>query len=173
MQVRTRWPANAAKEGRKDLRVTVTFRDESLPLPLRIHFLRFTDEELRLVGVELGDIPRDAEAAEAMPELTALTLRNVVERFPRWLELARAHAVPTEDSLASTAGLAAAAKRYKPARLTPDFLRMVAAEYRRHVDEGEPAPISTIAKSHGVTPSAASRWVKSARDKKLLAADDA
>ncbi|MBA3332748.1 MAG: hypothetical protein H0U30_02050 [Actinobacteria bacterium] len=151
----------------------MTFRDESLPLPLRVHFLYLKDsetgeEELKLVGVELGDVPRDDEAAIALPELTALTLRQVVERFPRWLELARAHATPSLDAQASTVGLAVAVKRWKPARLDPNFLRMVAAEYRRHVDEGDPAPITTIAKSHGVTPSAASRWLKRARKEGYL-----
>jgi hypothetical protein len=129
------------------------------------------EQELRLVGVELGDTPRDEDAALALPELTALTLPNVTERFPRWLELARAHATPTSDAQAGTGQLAAAVKRWKPGRLDPDFLRMIAAEYRRHVEDGEPAPVTTIARSHGVDPSAASRWLKRARELGLLEAE--
>lgn len=168
MRVRTRWPAQAARKG-DDWRTTVTFEDASLSVPLRIHFAWIRDDEtgeqeLRLVGVELGDTPRSEEAAVALPELTALTLRNVTERFPRWLDLARAHATPTLESQSRTGELAASVKRWKPGRLNPDFLRMIAGEYRRHVDEGDPAPISTIARSHEVTPSAASRWVKRARE---------
>jgi transposase-like protein len=45
---------------------------------------------------------------------------------------------------------------------------MVAVEYQRHVAEGEPGPVSAIARSHGVTPSASSRWVKAAHEKGLL-----
>ncbi len=59
-------------------------------------------------------------------------------------------------------------KRVKPARLDADWYRMIAAEYRRHVDDGEPAPVTAIARSHGVTPSAASRWVTTARKRGLI-----
>jgi transposase-like protein len=44
---------------------------------------------------------------------------------------------------------------------------MIAAEYRHHVEVGEPAPVTATARSHGVTPSAASRWVKTARERGL------
>jgi hypothetical protein len=150
----------------------VTFYDaETLPIPLRVHFLNLEDDEtgereLRNVGVELGEVLRDNESAEAMPALTALTLRHVVERFPHYVELARAHVMVDLDQ--DTRGLVSATKRVKPARIDRDWLRMIAAEYQRHIEEGEPAPITAIAKSHGVTPSAASRWVKAARNKHLL-----
>ena len=60
MQVRVRAPGAAAQRAGGDLRVRVTIRDESLPLPLRIYFLDFVDgetgeRELRNVGVELGE----------------------------------------------------------------------------------------------------------------------
>jgi hypothetical protein len=178
MQVRIRHPGQAAQRAGSDLRVTVTFRDDSLPLPLRIHFLHLKDDEtgeleLRNVGIELGDEVRGEGPFDEVPELTALTLRRVVERYPHWLELARAHAlVPWEAPFDS---IERQAKRPKPARLDPDWYRMIAVEYRHHVEADEPAPITAIAKSHGVTPSAASRWVKAARDKGLLdeGADDA
>ena len=100
-----------------------------------------------------------------MPEVTALTLRQLVERYPRWLELARAHAAV---DLGRTGELAHGTKRIKPARLDRNWYRMIADEYRRHVAECEPAPVTTIARSHGVTPSAASRWVTAARKQGLL-----
>ena len=173
MQVRTRRPAKAARKGVDDLRTSVAFEDSSLPVPLRIHFVDISDDEtgereLRLIGVELGDTPRDDEAALALPELTALALRTITERFPRWLELARAHATTTLEAQNGTEQLAGAVKRWKPGRLDAGFLRSVAAEYRRHVSDGEPAPVTTIAKSHGVDPSAASRWLKRAREQGYL-----
>jgi hypothetical protein len=172
MQVRARYPGPASTRpgANTDLRTTITFQDESLPLPLRVHFVIVGDDETgereyRNVGFELGETPKDEETALALPELTAVTLRRVVERYPHWVELARAYAaVDCEQA----GGLTSAAKRAKPARLDRDWYRMIAAEYRRHVAEDEPAPITVIAKSHGVTPSAASRWVKAARDKGLL-----
>jgi hypothetical protein len=171
MQVRVRSPGRAAKRAKSDLRVTVMFRDDSLPLPLRIHFLKVEDsetgeQELRNVGVELGEELREEEAALQTPELTALTLRRVVERYPHWLELARAHALMRLD--APVGELARRAKRPKPARLDLDWYRMIASEYRHHVEAGEPAPVTAIARSHGVTPSAASRWLTTARKRRLL-----
>jgi hypothetical protein len=171
MHVRVRSPGQAARAG-DDFRTTVTFSDpESLPLPLRIHFLELKDDqtgerELRNVGMELGDVLRDKQAGGDMPALTALALRHVVERYPHYVELARAHVFVNLDQ--DTTRLTSATKRPKPARIDRDWLRMIAAEYQRHIADGEPAPITAIAKSHGVTPSAASRWVKAARDKHLL-----
>jgi len=171
MQVRVRWPAQAAKTAGKDLRPTVAFRDESLPLPLRIHLLNVRDsdtgeEEFRNVGFEIGEELRDEAVALDTPELTAVTLRRVVERYPHWLALARAHAAV--DLAAPKDDLERQAKRAKPARLDGDWYRMIASEYQHHVDEGDPAPITTIARSHGVTPSAASRWVTEARERELI-----
>jgi len=168
MQIRVSGPGGAAKRAGSDLRTTVTYRDDSLPLPLSIHFVRLVDDEtgeheLRNVGVELGEELRDEESALAAPELTAVALRRVVERYPHWVELARAHATFNLDE-----PLTDHTRRPKPARLDPDWYRMIASEYRHHRDDGDPAPITTIARSHGVTPSAASRWVKSAKGLGLI-----
>jgi hypothetical protein len=178
MQVRVIRPGRAARSsGTSDLRTTVVFHDpETLPLPLRIHFVpvghKTGERELRNVGVDLGEVPRDEASAVALPALTALALRHVVERYPHYVELARAHVMVDLDQ--DTKGLTSATKRVKPGRIDRDWLRMIAAEYQRHIADGEPAPITAIAKSHGVTPSAASRWVKAARGKHLLEeADDA
>jgi hypothetical protein len=167
MRIETTFPGARSSDPRN----TVTFRDDGLPLPLRLHFLRLHDTDtnettLRVIGLELGEAPRDEESALSAPELTALTLRRVVERYPHWVELAQVYlGMASRDELASRhAGL----KRRKPARLDPDWFRMIAAEYRRHVEEGEPAPVTAIGNSHGVTRSAASRWVTRAREMGLL-----
>ena len=172
MQVRVLSPGRAARRrAGADFRVRVTIRDESLPLPLRIYFVDLVDDEtgereLRNVGAEFGEELRDGETAEQAPELTALTLRRVVERYPHWVDFARAAA--SMDLDAPRGELERQVKRVKPARLDLDWYRMIASEYRRHVDDGEPAPVTAIARSHGVTPSAASRWVKTARERELL-----
>lgn len=169
MHVRVSRPGQATGQGH-DLRTSVTFRDDTIPVPFRIHFIHLYDDETgeheyRHIGLEVGSEVRDPDEAESVPELTALTLRQLVERYPRWLELARAHAAV---DLERTGELARGAKRVKPARLDRNWYRMIADEYRRHVAEGEPAPGTTMALSHGVTPSAVSRWLRSAREMGLL-----
>ena len=169
MYVEVLRPAGYRGEGAA-YRTSVTFRDDSMPLPVRFHFVHLYVEETgehewRHVGLELGEEPGDEETAIELPELTALALRQLVERYPRWLELALAHA---QVDLSRAGDLARGAKRIKPARLDREWYRMVADEYRRHIAEGEPSPVSTIASSHGVSPSAASRWLKSARELGLL-----
>jgi hypothetical protein len=169
VQVRVTFPGSRTTDPRN----TVTFYDEATPFPLRFHFLRVYDDEtgeteLRNIGCEFGEQPRDEKSALATPELTTLAVRRVIERFPHWVELAR-HQLVLEQARAGD--LAAGVKRVKPARLDADWYRMIAAEYRRHVDEGDPAPVSAIAGSHQVTVSAASRWVKGARERGLLDAE--
>jgi hypothetical protein len=163
MEVRVRFPGRQAS----DKRNTVTFYDEATPFPLQFHFLRVGDTEtgeveLRNVGFECGEVPRTDEAALEQVEITNLALRRVLERYPHWVELAR-HQLVLETARAGE--LAAGVKRTKPARLDRDWYRMIAAEYGRHVAEGDPAPVTAIARSHSATVSAASRWVKGARER--------
>lgn len=170
MQVSTRWPAERAT----DLRTTVTFADETLPVLLRIHFVELTDNEtgereLRLIGVELGGTPKDRESAATLPELTALALRGIAERFPRWLELARAHALTALEERERIPELKTeATRRHKPARTSPEFLRSVSAEYRRHVADGDPSPVTTLGRSYGVGAPTASKWLRKARELGIL-----
>ena len=49
--------------------------------------------------------------------------------------------------------------------LPPGFYRMIGGEYDAIVDGGEPHPVKTIAERRHVTISAASRWVKGARER--------
>ncbi len=173
MRVQVRRPGKAAIRAGSDLRIAVTFYDDTLALPLRIYFVDIEDDEtgereLRNVGCELGEQPTDEAAALKMPELTALTFRRVVERYPHWVDLARAHAAMDKERAGE---LAAGVKRAHPTRLDNDFFGIIAAEYRRHVQEGDPAPVSAIARSHQVTVSGASRWVKTARERGMI--DDA
>ena len=168
MRVSVRKPAAGAGRIPTDHRTTVTFTHNGLPLPLRFHFVgvytvETGERELRHVGVSIGDEALDEESALALPELPPTMLRRVVERYPHWLELARAHATVYVDVDGSLADTARAAKRVKPARLDEDWYRMIAAEYRHHTEQREPAPVTLIARSHGVSPSASSRWVTAAR----------
>jgi hypothetical protein len=174
MQVSTRFPGAAAKRAGDDLRIRVTFVDDTLPVPLSVYFIHLVDNEtgeheLRNVGLALGAELRDDEGADQTPELTAQALRRVVERYPHWVDLARAH-VGSGFVDTPAGSLLRAVKRPKPARLDPEWHRMIAAEYRRHVEDGDPAPVTSIARSHDVTISAASRWVKAARQRGHLPA---
>ena len=63
--------------------------------------------------------------AEQAPGLTALTLRRVVERFPHWVDFARAAA--SMELNAPRGELERQVKRVKPARLDADWYRMIAA----------------------------------------------
>ena len=166
MRVSVKFPGGRATDPRN----TVTFYDEATPFPLRFHFLRVYDDEtgereLRNVGCEFGEQPENEETALQQPEVTSLALRRVIERYPHWVELAR-HYLALEEVRGGD--LAASLKRPKPARLDEDWYRMIAAEYRHHVEERDPAPVTAIARSHQVTPSAASRWVKGARERGFL-----
>jgi hypothetical protein len=174
MRVNMRLPGQRATDPRN----TVTFEGDALglPVPLMLHFLRIgdteTDEiELHLIGFELGGKPpTDAEQALAMPEITPLMLRKAVERFPHWVELARMHLEFAEPD--DVAAGALALRRPKPARLDPEWFRMIASEYRSLVESGVPSPITTISKSHNVSVSAASRWVSRARRLGFLDGED-
>jgi hypothetical protein len=89
----------------------------------------------------------------------------LLERYPHWVELARQQLFLEQ---ARAGDIAAGLKRPKPARLEADWYRLIAAEFRRHVAEDDPAPVSAIARSHQVTNCAASRWVKGARERGFL-----
>jgi hypothetical protein len=57
----------------------------------------------------------------------------------------------------------------RPGRgLTDSFYRQIARNYDALVSEGEPHPIKALGEIHHVTISAASRWVKGARDRGFL-----
>jgi hypothetical protein len=167
-QVRVLRPAAGARDVGDDRRVSVTLRHPSMPVPMTFHFLQLYEGtaeppyeyEWRHVGLELGEEPNSEAAAVALPELTALAVRHLADRYTRWLQLAQAHAAVDFERAGELAG---GVKRVKPKRLDSDWYRLIGDEYMRHVEDGEPAPISTIAKSHHVTPSAASRWVSKAR----------
>ncbi len=52
--------------------------------------------------------------------------------------------------------------------LSDEFYRVVAANHRALVTEGEPHPVKAVAEIHHVTVSAASRWLTEARRRGLL-----
>jgi len=165
MHVKIHLPGARATDPRR----SATFRDVGLAQPLTLHFLLIGDTdtpgdfEMRCVGLELGEAVTMDEAGLATPELTSSTVRRIAARFPHWQELARAHLNFSPEPSHHDA-----VKRVKPARLDADWFRMVAAEYQRHVDDGEPAPVTTIAAAYNVDVSTASRWVKKARERGLI-----
>jgi len=52
--------------------------------------------------------------------------------------------------------------------LSAAFYATVADQYKLLVEHGEPHPIKALGEMHGATMSAASRWIKEARRRKLL-----
>jgi hypothetical protein len=95
-RVTVRRPGAGARDVGDDLRVSVTLQHPSMPVPMTFHFLQLYEDtaeppyeyEWRHVGLELGDEPKSLEDALALPELTALAVRHLADRYPRWLELA-------------------------------------------------------------------------------------
>jgi hypothetical protein len=70
-------------------------------------------------------------------------------------------------------GLGAAIKRLrgpgaKPARLTDDFYRLIASDYRQRSESGVSAPLQSLADAHHADKSTASRWIKEARRRGYL-----
>ena len=57
----------------------------------------------------------------------------------------------------------------RPGRgLSDEFYRTIALHYLTLIEEGEPHPIKTLGETHHVSISAASRWVKGARERGYL-----
>lgn len=163
-----------------DPRVTVTLQELGTPWPIRLHFLHAEDEETGEreylhVGFELGE-RFDVEPGtptvrlEEEPEpLDPVAVQRIASNYASYLELAR-HAIVLERE-----GIDGAIRRLrpgrKPARLTDDFYRLVAADFRAR-RESTTAPLKELAAAHHVDVSTASRWVKEARRRGHLEADD-
>jgi hypothetical protein len=96
-------------------------------------------------------------------------LQRIANNYVSYLELAR-HAIVLEQE-----GITGALRRLrpgrKPARLTDDFYRLVADDFRAR-REGTSAPLKALAAAHHVDISTASRWVKEARRRRHLEAAD-
>ena len=162
LKTTTRHPGKLAD----DKRSWVTIEEEGNPWPVTFYFVPVEEDDgtqrWASVGVEVG--ARDFTDGEEVPELPPTELRNVADHFVRWLDLAHYAAVLDWDNRDRVAGRI---RRTKPARIDDDWLKMIAAEYEARTERGEPA-VSDIARTHDVTRSAASRWVKAARDRGFL-----
>jgi len=133
--------------------------------------LRFADgdflgegqvQELRLLPDKENLEPRVLRRFSPQAELYLAFARSAMRIFgPEGTpESRRENLHGATEALRSIAG---------PGRGHPDgFYRVIGKHYRALVDEGEPHPVKTLGETHHVTISAASRWVKGARERGYL-----
>jgi hypothetical protein len=175
LQISVRLPGQQAT----DARHTVTIREPGTPWPIRFHFLfvQNGDEgtgqvEVVNVGFELGerfDFPPGTAAVpvEEMPApVDAVTLQRIAANYGAYLQLTRNALILKKE------GIEGAVRRLrgpgkKPARLSPDFLRLVAADYEAEKQSGR-APGRALAAKYHANPGTISKWMRAARalDKK-------
>lgn len=186
MRIRTRGPIKGV-----DARWAVTLvADNDPPWPITFYFAAVMDDEVGTrppewqvdtkaktvtinpgdvvewlhVGFEIGKPLRpendDPIGNEDVPPLTAADVENIAARYVHWLEAARSYL--RLDSPRGSESLARV-RRQKPARLSPEWLRLIGTEYESRTQEGQ-AAVSEIAKAHNVDVSTASRWVKRAQE---------
>jgi hypothetical protein len=164
-----------------DPRITVTLQEVGTPWPIRFHFLNIADDESGQiehreylhVGFELGEqfasmpgTPLRPLTEEPEP-LDPIAVQRVASKYVTYLEFAR-HAIVLDQE-----GMTGAIRRLrpgrKPARLTDDFYRLVADDFRAR-RESTSAPLKELAAAQHVDISTASRWVKEARRRGYLEA---
>lgn len=168
-----------------DLRITVTLQELGTPWPVRFHFLNTADTDTGVrefvhVGFEVGERfekelatglePSGSVTLATDPEpLDPVAVQRIASNYASYLELAR-HAIVLEEE-----GIDGAIRRLrpgrKPARLTDDFYRLIAEDFRARRDVGG-APVKELAAAHHVDISTASRWVKEARKRGFLESAD-
>lgn len=160
-----------------DARSTVTLREAGTPWPIKFHFLAVPDpktpgeSELVNVGFEIGEEwtpymgdpdSASAPALETPEPLDTITIQRIVANYGLYLQTARNTLIVSEPE-----GLANAIRRLrgagkKPARLTDDFYRLIAAEYDAQREAGL-SPGKELAAKYQIHPSAVSRWISEAR----------
>jgi hypothetical protein len=176
LKISVRYPGVQAR----DPRITVTLEESGTPWPIRLHFLDVADEktgerEYVHVGFELGERfdfepgTPSIQLAEEPEPLDPVALKRIANNYVSYLEFAR-HAIVLEQE-----GMTGALRRLrpgrKPARLTDDFYRLIADDFRAR-REGTSAPLKELAGAHHVDVSTASRWVKEARRRGYLEGAD-
>jgi hypothetical protein len=161
-----------------DLRTTVTLTEAGTPWPIRLHFLHVTDtdtgdsEDVN-VGFELGERFETHERGTASVPLESdpvsldvAAVQRIAANYTTYLEFAR-HAIVLDSE-----GMDGAIKRLRPgrrvARLTDDYLRIIAGKYEELQRAGESRLLETIGESVGAHKSTVSRWIKEARTRGLL-----
>jgi hypothetical protein len=157
--------------------VTLDLEDEGTPWPLQFHFLRLIDDEsddlmLVNVGFSIGAAkwpkePRTPLEIDEVPEpVDSNTVRRIAEKYDDYVELARLQlvidAAGTENAIRRLRG-----PGKKPARLTEDFYRLIAAEYIAIRQAGR-APGAELADKYHVDKGTVSRWVSWCRRNGLL-----
>ncbi len=170
VKISVTWPGARATDPRN----TVTLVEDGTPWPIRFHFLRLGDTEnpdwveLVNVGFEIGETQFDAADLETLRRpIDAVTLQRIANNFGSYLELARQSLVLDRD------GTEGAIKRLrgpgrKPARLTDDFYRLIAADYEAHRQAGG-HPGKELAAKYSTHPGNVSKWIKAARQRGFLA----
>jgi hypothetical protein len=147
-----------------DDRLSVTIRDDETPWPLRLYFASFAPDA-PLIGVEFGD-----ECSRS--ELDLATVERIARNLPFYEQYARAMIQwddgkgDAEKALAMLSYIGAGRRS-----LPRGFFQIVAADYNTRRRAGETAPITAIARSHGVYKSTAGRWVAEARRRGLIKED--
>jgi hypothetical protein len=169
VKISVSWPGARATDPRN----TVTLVEDGTPWPIRFHFLRLSDTEkpdwteLVNVGFEIGERFEVGEF-ETVPEpVDALTVQRIANNYGSYLEIARQSLVLDRE------GTEGAIKRLrgpgrKPARLTDDFYRLIAADYETHRQAGG-HPGKELAAKYSTHPGNVSKWLKVARQRGFLA----
>ena len=149
-----------------DQRTSVEIWDDRFRLPLWLYF-EHNGQGAPLVGIEVGS------ESHADTPLDPTQLMHVTKNLPMYVAYARAEialdADPSQTGLLVEAlNEAGTTRRGKPGR----FFRVIGEEYAARVGEGDSAPVTSIAAAHGVVLSTASRWVKEARRRGYIDAED-
>ena len=166
MQVTTRWAGPAATDGRS----SVTLREDETPWSITFYFLQVMDDESGEVsnvnvGLEIGDAypvePGTGRVSDPVP-VDVATVQRIAANYSSYLEIARHALVLDRGGVAALAKMLHGRSR-KPARLTPDFYRAIAADYNARRRGGEPYLVKAISEAYHVDISTASRWITRAR----------
>lgn len=163
MEVETRFPTHRAA----DPRVRVTIREPGTPWPIRFYFLQLENAETGEpstvnVGFEIGEHFDHADSVEHLEPLDPVTVVRVTSQYGAYLRAAEAsvtlNQLATAEALKTLRG-----PGRKPARLTDDFYRRVAADFEQRKAAGSSRPVSDLAATQYVDKGTASRWLKEAR----------
>jgi Helix-turn-helix domain len=160
-----------------DPRNTVTMREPGTPWPIRFHFLRLGDDEtdeveLLNIGFDIGEVltlpaGEVKTQLETVPEaVDAVALQRIANNYGTYLEIARQALVLDRVGVTGALQRLRGAGR-KPARLTDDFYRLIAADYEAHRQAGG-HPGRELAAKHHADPGTVSRWIKAARERGFL-----
>jgi hypothetical protein len=148
-----------------DPRTTVTIREPGTPWPLLFHFLRGEKSEVLPVGFEIGERfepIREGETIEFEPLDPAAVVR-VASNYGAYAALAEQAIALNEGGIEEAIKLTRGPGK-KPARLTNDFYRLIAADYTQRRKAGTTSLLKDMAESHHADESTVSRWVKRARE---------